>query len=118
MVDNGRGVSFGRISGVEIKFYVLPSLPYIFWQPQKLTGWWRFGIWWFRSRVESSFLEAITGKRVVFAWEDGILWKESKDGKFLVKPLLSYGDGDKITFFSCVLIRVGFFTWEVLWGRL
>ena len=81
-----------------------------------MIGRWR---WW-----RGSFL-TLQGKRLVIDLEDRVLWKETKDGKFYVKSLYSALETrsavsilKNIIWSPCVPTKVGFFTWEALWGKV
>ena len=65
------------------------------------------------------FILTLEGKRVVLDWEDGMIWKESEDGKFSIKDFNGTVERrHSVRFLStivwslCVPIKVGFFDWE------
>ena len=67
----------------------------------------------------------LQGKRLVIDLEDRVLWKETKDRKFYVKSLYSALETrsavsilKNIIWSPCVPTKVGFFTWEALWGKV
>ena len=70
------------------------------------------------------FLFSLQGKRVVINLEDGLWWKEAKDGNFSVKSFYSALEGSSTVLFLKNIIwspgvptKVSFFAWEATWGK-
>ena len=79
---------------------------------------------WEVEEVERLLL-TIRGRRLNPLLEDKRLWKETKDGIFLVKSLYSALFSRSVVQFPnsiiwshCVPTKVGFFAWEASWGKV
>ena len=134
----GGGWGFGRTSDVEINCCVLLSILYLSLPIQKMRGWQMYAIYqmngdvgllaclgYWEVDIVEQFLLRLQGKRVYREEEDKVISIESKSSKFSIKALYFVLElGNLVSFSmdviwnSCVLLKVGFFDWEAMWGNV
>ena len=99
------------------------------WEGPGLEGGWNFCFersfndW--ELDIVQCFICTVSSKRLNPLIRDRLLWKEVKDGIFIVKSSFVFLEGGrqqlvpvKMLWNPCVLTKVCFFAWEVWWGKV